>query len=487
MADIKYNYTYFHKVLLRLKSINFTRYQHITEKDLLIQALNGEEITDHSKIDWRWIREDLIGEIIDNCINDYGESLYTFTDLKIEEFINRIVPREERVRILTYLREHCRECLFKEGFIEEYISDFETECARLISEEIEGRKRDQFHGDYLDWPIPDLKEIALPAQKKPQYSLIETAILKAIPNYSENNPTISKDILLRVAYEFIDYFRASVKTFNENGRDNRYKPCMSYKENADKIYNQLIKRANRYLYWNRTPVYQVFFILGCLMGMPDHRRSWHEETFAKGIGDYLEMTDHFKGCKEKIQSVIQGLLTLSQYQLDFSMDDVEQAMAEQTKKIKQELAEAESKRLPKPETAEVPHINQHVEPEKLSPEQQAVQQFVTKLNTLAQRLYEEWNGKTVSPGVHQPNVVIKINTAGVAEYLSDMCANNFEELQRWCYPPASNNKQRFVKFVALLRNNGFFDKLPNKLIAQQLAPIAGLRVGTATNYLSLRD
>jgi hypothetical protein len=43
---IKYDYTYFHQTLLRLKSLNFERYQHISEKDLLIQVLNGEEITD---------------------------------------------------------------------------------------------------------------------------------------------------------------------------------------------------------------------------------------------------------------------------------------------------------------------------------------------------------------------------------------------------------------------------------------------------------
>lgn len=342
---IKYDFTYFYKVLLRLKSVNFERYQHITEKDLLIQALTGEEITDHSEIDWMWLREDLIGKTW-----PMGTIMYFDITGHLETFIDQIVPREERVRILTYLRDNCRECLFCDStYNEGSIRDFETECARLISQEIEGRKRDQFHGNYLDWPIPNLKEIALPKEKKSEYSLMETAILRAIPNYNENNPLITKDILLRVAYEFIDYFRASVQAFNDNGRDNHYKPCMSYKEQADKIYNQLIKRANRYLYWNRTPVYQVFFILGCLMGMPDHRRSWHEKAFADGIGDYLEMTDHFKGSKEKIKNVIQGLLTLSQYQLDFDMENVEEAMDAQTEQLRQKQEQLESERLPKPE------------------------------------------------------------------------------------------------------------------------------------------
>ncbi len=342
---IKYDFTYFYKVLLRLKSVNFERYQHITEKDLLIQALTGEEITDHSEIDWMWLREDLIGKTW-----PMGTIMYFDITGHLETFIDQIVPREERVRILTYLRDNCRECLFCDStYNEGSIRDFETECARLISQEIEGRKRDQFHGNYLDWPIPNLKEIALPKEKKSEYSLMETAILRAIPNYSENNPLITKDILLRVAYEFIDYFRASVQAFNDNGRDNHYKPCMSYKDQADKIYNQLIKRSNRYLYWDRAPVYQVFFILGCLMGMPDHRRSWHEEKFAEGIGDYLELTDHFKGSKEKIKNVIQGLLTLSQYQLDFDMENVEEAMDAQTEQLRQKQEQLESERLPKPE------------------------------------------------------------------------------------------------------------------------------------------
>lgn len=355
---IKYDEQYFYQVLLRLKSVNFERYQHISEKDLLIQALNGEEITDHSEIDWVWLKDDLF-----NSGNTINPIVYFNLDDKLEHFIYQIVPREERVRILTYLRDNCRECLFYEyNYDGECIRAFETECARLISQEIEGRKRDQFHGDYLDWPIPNLKEIALPAPKKSKYSLIETAILKAIPNYSENNPPVTKDILLRVAYEFIDYFRASVKTYNENGRDNRYKPCMSHKEQADKIYNLLIRRANRYLYWNRTPVYQVYFILGCLMGMPDHRRSWHEEKFAEGIGDYLEMTDHFKGSKEKIKNVIQGLLTMSQYQLDFDMENVEKAMSEQTEQLRQEQEKLESERLPKPkEPKPEPKVEQKAE------------------------------------------------------------------------------------------------------------------------------
>lgn len=322
---IKYDYTYFHKVLLRLKSLNFERYQHISEKDLLIQELNGEEITDYSEIDWQWIKRDLYGRegavMADNTrsFNINGE---------LEEFIRPIVPRTERVRILTYLRDHCRECLFNEYYDNNCISKFETECARLISKEIEESKRDQFHGNFAEWPIPNLKEIALPPQKQAEFSILETAILKAIPKFPRGRNVITKDILLCVAYEFIEYFRSTVKVYEEKGMDVLHMPIMNYKEHEKKIYNQIIKRDNRYLFWDNTPVYKVYFILGCLMKLPDNCRSTYEEKFADGIGDYLETTTKVK-CKERIQDVIEGILTLSKYQMDFDKDNIEKATKEQ--------------------------------------------------------------------------------------------------------------------------------------------------------------
>lgn len=326
-----YNYDYFHKTLLRSMSLNFELYQHVTEKDLLIQALSGEDITDYSEIDWYWLSEDLYGKEY----TDDGQ-IYSFNiNGELEKFISHIISRAERVRILTYLRDHCKECLFNRFYDKDCVEKFETECARLISQNIEESKRDQFHGDFREWPRPNLREIAMPPQNKPVHTDKEKTILKAIPNYPANNPPVSKDALLRVAYEFIDDFRVAVKNFEESGRNDRYKPCMSYKQHADGIYNRIIKRANRYLYWYRDPVYQVFFILGCLMGVPDHHRTWYEQTFAEGIGDYLEMTKNFKGAKANIQSVIRSLLALGQQQLNFDDVDPDDAATPPTTQPKQ--------------------------------------------------------------------------------------------------------------------------------------------------------
>lgn len=326
-----YNYDYFHKTLLRSMSLNFELYQHVTEKDLLIQALSGEDITDYSEIDWYWLAEDLYGQEY----TDDGQ-IYSFDiNGELEEFISHIISRAERVRILTYLRDHCKECLFNRFYDKDCVEKFETECARLISANIEESKRDQFHGDFREWPRPNLREIAMPPQNKPVHTDKEKTILKAIPNYPASNPPVSKDALLRVAYEFIDDFRAAVKNFEESGRNDRYKPCMSYKQHAEGIYNRIIKRANRYLYWYRDPVYQVFFILGCLMGVPDHHRTWYEQTFAEGIGDYLEMTKNFKGAKANIQSVIRSLLALGQQQLNFDAVDPDDTTNSPTTQPKQ--------------------------------------------------------------------------------------------------------------------------------------------------------
>ena len=350
---IKYDYTYFHSVLLQLKSIDFNLYQHHTEKDLLISALNGEEITDYSTINWRWISNDLYGEEY----TDDGK-IYSFDiNGELEKFIRRIIPRDEVVRILTFLRDHCRECLFGEFYDEQCVCNFETECARLISQNIEESKRDQFHGDFREWPRPNLREIAMPPQNKPVHTDKEKTILKAIPNYPANNPPVSKDALLRVAYEFIEDFRAAVKNFEESGRNDRYKPCMSYKQHAEGIYNRIIKRANRYLYWYRDPVYQVFFILGCLMGVPDHHRTWYEQTFAEGIGDYLELTKNFKGAKANIQSVIRSLLALGQQQLNFDAVDPDDTATPPTTQPKQKTKKAEDEQLLSPGQEVDPDFN----------------------------------------------------------------------------------------------------------------------------------
>lgn len=315
---IKYNYTYFHKELLKLKSLDFKRYKLIKEEDLLLQKLCSEEIGDYDEVDWRWISDWLHGEV-----GYDGHLSYFDINGELEQFINKIFPRAERIRILTFLRDNCLDCLFNEFYNLDSIHKFEDECARLIWENLHPLRPDEAHGKFLLEPKPNLQAIAMGEPEKPKHSILESTILAAVPSFPNDRNILSKDLLLQVAYDFMDMFHKSVEEYEESGRDERKKPCMSQKEYVDTIYRMIGTRANRYLYWDKNPVYQVYFIVACLWGMPDHRRAWHEKTFAEGIGDYLETTMHFKGCKAKIKEVIQRVLSLNEYDIDFGADDVE--------------------------------------------------------------------------------------------------------------------------------------------------------------------
>lgn len=117
-----------------------------------------------------------------------------------------------------------------------------------------------------------------------------------------------------------------------------------------------------------------------------------------------------------------------------------------------------------------------------TPEQKAVADFVDSIIMLVNTAYEKWNNQRVVPAVHKAEVHIVIKKEELIKFMQDKMKNDFEELCEFCYPEAS--KQDFCQFVALLQNDGYFGALPNKLLAEVLAPIAKISVGTARNYLS---
>ena len=318
----KYDYTYYHQELLKLQSLDFDRYKLVTEVDLLMNDLGNGNIGDYTEVNWPWISHLLYGEE-----HYYGKEGWCHFDLEgeLEIFASKIVSKAERVRILTFLRDKCREFLFPYKYTEdECIEKFEKECARLISQSLHPLRPDEVHGKFLNEPQPNLQAIAMGEPKK-EYSIMENTIMAAVPDFPSDRNNISKNTLLQVAYDFWDIFKKSVEEYEESGRDDAKKPYMSQSKYVERIYRMIGERANRFLYWNNNPVYQVYFILGCLMGMPNHKRTWWEEKFAEGIGDYLEKTANFKGAKTKIKEVIKNILALNQYTLDFGADDVEKA------------------------------------------------------------------------------------------------------------------------------------------------------------------
>lgn len=117
-----------------------------------------------------------------------------------------------------------------------------------------------------------------------------------------------------------------------------------------------------------------------------------------------------------------------------------------------------------------------------TPEQKAVADFVDSIIMLVNTAYEKWNNQRVVPAVHKAEVHIVIKKEELIKFMQDKMKNDFEELCEFCYPEAS--KHDFCQFVVQLQNDGYFGALPNKLLAEVLAPIAKISVGTARNYLS---
>ena len=123
----------------------------------------------------------------------------------------------------------------------------------------------------------------------------------------------------------------------------------------------------------------------------------------------------------------------------------------------------------------------------VNPEKESVEQFIEKVNKVTQLLYEAWNEKRVSLGMHKGEAVIKIKPKSVADYLEDLKINHYDNLMRLCYPPSKNDNQKFVQFIAKLQKKDYYGRLPKKLLAQQVAIVLGINPATATNYLSLKD
>jgi len=119
-----------------------------------------------------------------------------------------------------------------------------------------------------------------------------------------------------------------------------------------------------------------------------------------------------------------------------------------------------------------------------TPEQKAVEAFVGKIIRLANSAYEQYNGKMVSPGVNQAEVMIVIEKDKIANRMQSKMKNDFDELKDLCYPENAKSKARLCQYVSQLRRDNYFGKLPSKLLAKLLAPIVGLKEGSVKNYLS---
>jgi|GEM_PF-2299243 len=263
-----YDYNFYHKRCLMKKSVNYEKELNFTEKELLMLDLLLGNIEDYGEVDWRWLKEDICGNT--------------------EEFADKIVMREEKVRVLSYLRDNCRECLFDASYPEEEILAFEDECVRLIWKALRERKNDPVI-EGMD-PDPDLLSIAVTHRKERELTEKEKIIFKRIPRFLIVWTAVSRVILFELAYAVQAYIKEEPKRHQEEGDEDWIKP----NEMAMALYDQIQKKANKRLWQNYNPVYQTLFIVVCLIGASDDATE-REKEFAKEVMDYIDKKKDFKG------------------------------------------------------------------------------------------------------------------------------------------------------------------------------------------------
>ena len=282
-----------------MRSINYKEHQNLKEEDLLVMDFLFQKIEDYTEVDWRWIKSLLYGheEIIDNKI------CFSVKDGELEGFADRILLRNERVRILSFLRDNCRECLFGEEYDEKCICDFENECARLIAQNLKRNKTEQQIEEDSGDPIPDLKAIALEHFKRDNEDW-EKKIIDNLPNFTIFQIAVPKDILLQIAYDFMNSFH------------NEPIPSMDPQYYENDLYTLIAQRSNRQLFKDFNPVYQTFFIMDILINSAMSYHSDKERTFAAKIEEYLEKHAQINRQKNVIQQKRQEIIAMIQHTLE---------------------------------------------------------------------------------------------------------------------------------------------------------------------------
>lgn len=297
----KYSRDILHRLLLRMQSIDYPSYKDATEMDMLAQLLTREQIVDYNEVEWQafYIRFLMEGA---------------------EKFVQRIIPREEVVRVLAYLRDNARK-IFPEQVDDWEVQKFEKECARLIHLNLEQSKRDEYHGAYLDWPRPNLERIAYGNPVQYTMSKEDKIMAKHMPSYPHYTGAFPPELVIHVAHEFASKFIVQAALF-ENTHDKANMPPMSQLAYIDPIRYRLMQLADRYMYFDKEPAYQTIWAMGVLL-RTNLKPYWCRETFAKGIVEYLRMTREFCNSKPNMDAAVTEIIQMTQPQLLFD-EPVEQ-------------------------------------------------------------------------------------------------------------------------------------------------------------------
>lgn len=349
---MKYTFDFLHREIMKYRSLNYEQYKSSTEVDLLQYLLKCEDITDYYEVEWDAFIDDLIGELPAptkwQLARDW--TLEFAPKTKLEAFVSGIISRDERVRLLTFFRDHHREVFYcnpkavyavNDEQIEKIFSFFEDDCARLISKNLQESVRDSVHGEFLLYPRPNLKKIAMGDAPKPQFTAEEKKIIASIPSYPGDRQLVSREQIFLEAKEQVRLFVDKAERYDRDKQE-ADKPCMSQRSYIDPIEQNLHRRANRYLYFDKNPAYQVLFVMYILMRLPSRKHTWWEEKFAESIPTYLDTTQYFNGYKAKLDATIAKVVAVTQPTLDFGSAPLTQEPKTEEKKNSLSIPHAET-------------------------------------------------------------------------------------------------------------------------------------------------
>ncbi|HAE24096.1 MAG TPA: hypothetical protein DCG33_02045 [Prevotellaceae bacterium] len=294
-----------------MKSLDYPRYKDATEADVLMELLKSESIIDYDEIEWSILQPRLF------YLEPVGTGRSTHLEmfLTIDKFVGEIIPRQEVVRILTYLRENADKLFNEEEFDSSCIKVFEDECARLIHQNLKDSIRDEYHGDYCHWPRPNLRQIAMGQKFSYKMSPEDKIIANHLPSYPHYTGAFPIEMVIKVAHDFVEGFMSQVSEY-ERTQESRNKPAMSVKSYIDSIKCELMQLANRYMYYDEQPAYQVLWVVSILMRLP-HMSNWWRDAFAGNIITYLNCTKYFSNTKDKMDAAIAEIRALTEQELPF--------------------------------------------------------------------------------------------------------------------------------------------------------------------------
>lgn len=173
----------------------------------------------------------------------------------------------------------------------------------------------------MKYSFNNLPKIAMGDAPKPLFTAEEKKIIAAIPSYPGDKQIVPREQIFLEAKELVRVFVDKAERYDRDKLE-ADRPNMSLRTYIEPIVQNLHLRANRYLYFDKNPAYQVLFVMCVLMRLPSRKHTWWEEKLAESIPIYLDTTRYFKACKALIDTAIADVVAISQPTLDFGPEPV---------------------------------------------------------------------------------------------------------------------------------------------------------------------